>query len=172
MPKSATAAALAEGIVPGGGIALLRAEKALEKVEVTGDEAGGVNIIRKVLEYPLRSIAENAGHDGAVVVNRVYVTPKARPLASTRTLASMSTWSKPALLIPRKSSRPLCRTQPAFASLLLTTESLVTDIPKEEEEDAGGHHHDHGMGGDMGMGGMGMPGMGGMGGMGGMPGMM
>jgi len=70
--KSATAAALAEGIVPGGGIALLRAEKVLNKIgDLVGDEEAGIRIIRKVLEYPLRCIAENAGYDGGVVVNRV-----------------------------------------------------------------------------------------------------
>ena len=63
---------MAEGIVPGGGVALLQAEKALNKLkEFVGDEEAGVKIIRKILEYPLRYISENAGHDGAVVVNRV-----------------------------------------------------------------------------------------------------
>ena len=82
--KSATAAALAEGIVPGGGIALLRAEKALKKLkDLLGDEEAGVKIIQKILEYPLRYIAENAGYDGGVVVNRVrgcllYTSPSPR----------------------------------------------------------------------------------------------
>ncbi len=69
--KSATAAALKEGIVPGGGVALIRAGKALKKLNLEGDEAAGVKIIANVLDYPLRSIADNAGYDGAVVVNRV-----------------------------------------------------------------------------------------------------
>ena len=69
--KSATAAALKEGVVPGGGVALIRAAKALSKLSLEGDEAAGVSIINNVLDYPLRSIAENAGFDGAVVVNRV-----------------------------------------------------------------------------------------------------
>src|SRR5690606_14698661 len=69
--KSATQAALEEGIVPGGGVALIRSEKAIEKLELTGDEALGAQIIRNVLDDPLRAIANNAGVDGAVVVNRV-----------------------------------------------------------------------------------------------------
>ena len=69
--RAATQAALAEGIVPGGGVALLRSDKALEKLELSGDEALGAKIIENVLDAPLRAIAENAGQDGAVVVNRV-----------------------------------------------------------------------------------------------------
>jgi chaperonin GroEL len=69
--KNATQAALEEGIVPGGGVALLRAEKAIDKLELTGDEKLGATIIRNVLDQPLRAIAKNAGRDGAVVVNRV-----------------------------------------------------------------------------------------------------
>ena len=69
--RAPTQAALAEGVVAGGGVALLRAEKALDKLELEGDEKLGVEIVRKVLDYPLRYIAENAGVDGAVVVNRV-----------------------------------------------------------------------------------------------------
>src|SRR4029079_9648232 len=69
--KSATQAALEEGIVPGGGVALLRSEKALDNLKLEGDEALGAQIVRDVLHYPLECIAENAGMDGAVGVNRV-----------------------------------------------------------------------------------------------------
>ena len=72
--RAATHAALAEGVVPGGGVALLRSEKALDKLKLEGDEALGAEIIRKVLDYPLRYIAQNAGVDGAVVVNRASPT--------------------------------------------------------------------------------------------------
>ncbi len=171
--KSATAAALAEGIVPGGGIALLRAEKALDKVDATGDEEGGVKIIRKVLEYPLRSIAENAGYDGAVVVNRVR-NMKGKTAGFNADTGEYVDMIEAGVIDPAKVVKTALQNAASVASLLLTTESLVTEIPTEEQDDAG-HHHDHGMGGDMGMGGMGgMPGMGGMGGMGmgGMPGMM
>jgi len=173
--KSATSAALSGGIVPGGSVSLLRAEKALEGLEVSGDEEMGVRIIKSALEYPLRAIAENAGVDGAVVVNRV------RNLENDSDGYNADSGEygdlvadgviDPALVVTT-ALQNAC----SVSSLLLTTESLITDIPSKEEE--GGHDHDHGMGGMDpmggmgGMGGMGMPGMGGMGGMGGMPGMM
>lgn len=167
--KSATAAALADGIVPGGGVALLRAEKALDKLEgVSGDEIGGVKIVRKVLEYPLRSIAENAGYDGAIVVNRVREM-KGKTSGFDANAGDYVDLVESGIIDPAKVVKTALQNASSVANLLLTTESLVTEIPKKEDE-AGGHHHDHGMGGDMGMGGMG--GMPGMGGMGGMPGMM
>ncbi len=166
--KSATAAALAEGIVPGGGIALLRAEKALKKVkDLIGDEEAGVRIIKKVLEYPLRCIAENAGYDGGVVVNRV----RGMKGASEGFNADSGEYGdliSDGVIDPAKVVKTALKNAASVACLLLTTESLVAEIPVEEEE-GGDHHHDHGMGGGMpGMGGMGMGGMGGMG----MPGMM
>ncbi|MFK7766660.1 MAG: chaperonin GroEL [Mariniblastus sp.] len=170
--KSATAAALAEGIVPGGGIALLRAEKALKKIkELIGDEEAGVKIIRQVLEYPLRCIANNAGFDGGVVVNRVRGM-KGATEGFNADKGEYGDLVAAGVIDPAKVVTTALKNAASVASLLLTTESLIADIPVEEEE-GGDHHHDHGMGGDMGMGGMGgMPGMGGMGGMGGMPGMM
>jgi chaperonin GroEL len=168
--KSATAAALAEGIVPGGGIALLRAEKALKKVgELVGDEAAGVKIIQKILEYPLRYISENAGYDGAVVVNRVRGL-KSKTEGFNADNGEYCDLVKAGVIDPAKVVKTALQNAASVASLLLTTESLITEIPSEPEADAGDHHHDHGMGGMGGMGG-GMPGMGGMGGMG-MPGMM
>ena len=173
--KSATAAALAQGIVPGGGIALLRAEKALKKLgDLMGDEQAGANIVAKVLEYPLRSIAQNAGYDGGVVVNRVRNLKGASEGFNADT-GEYVDLVEAGVIDPAMVVTTALKNAASVASLLLTTESLVTEIPVEEEE-GGDHHHDHGMGGDMGMGGMGgmggMPGMGGMGGMGGMPGMM
>ena len=170
--KSATAAALAEGIVPGGGIALLRAEKALDKIkDLIGDEDAGIKIIRKVLEYPLRYIAENAGHDGGVVVNRVRGM-KGKTEGFNANTGEYCDLVADGVIDPAKVVKTALQNAASVAALLLTTESLITEIPVEEEEGGGAHDHDHGMGGDMGMGGMGgMPGMGGMGGMG-MPGMM
>lgn len=161
--KSATAAALAEGIVPGGGIALLRAEKALKKVtDLVQDEEAGARIIAKVLEYPLRCIAENAGYDGGVVVNRVRGL-KTQTEGFNADNGQYTDLVAAGVIDPAKVVMTALKNAASVASLLLTTESLVTEIPVEEE-DHGDHHHDHGMGG--------MPGMGGMGGMGGMPGMM
>ncbi len=167
--KSATAAALKEGIVPGGGVALIRAGKALSKLGLEGDEDSGARIIANVLEYPLRSIAENAGHDGAVVVNRVR-NMKGKNEGFNANTGEYVDLVEDGVIDPAMVVRTALQNAASVASLLLTTDSLVVEIPVEEEE--GGHHDHHGMGGDMGMGGMGgMPGMGGMGGMG-MPGMM
>ena len=169
--RAATQAALAEGIVPGGGVALLRSEKALDKVKLEGDEGLGVEIVRKVLDYPLRYIAENAGVDGAVVVNRVRQT-KGKNDGYNADKDEYCDLVAAGIIDPAKVVRASLQNAASVASLLLTTDSLVTDIPQEEEESAGHDHHDHGMGGGMGGMGGGMPGMGGMGGMGGMPGMM
>lgn len=166
--KSATAAALADGIVPGGGIALLRAEKGLKKLkDLSTDEAAGVKIIQNVLEYPLRCISDNAGFDGGVVVNRVRGM-KGKTEGFNADKGDYCDLVAAGVIDPAKVVTTALKNAASVASLLLTTESLIAEIPVEEEE-GGDHHHDHGMGGDMGMGGMGgMPGMGGMG----MPGMM
>jgi len=171
--RSATQAALAEGIVAGGGVALLRSEKALKKLDLEGDEALGVEIVRKVLDYPLRYIAENAGVDGAVVVHRVRQA-KGKYDGYNADKNTYGDLVAAGIIDPAKVVRTSLQNAASVATLLLTTNSLVTEIPQEEEE-AGGGDHDHGMGGMGGMGGGmggGMPGMGGMGGMGGMPGMM
>ncbi|MCA9230445.1 MAG: chaperonin GroEL [Planctomycetales bacterium] len=164
--RAATQAALAEGIVAGGGVALLRSEKALDKLKLEGDEGLGVEIIRKVLDNPLRYIAENAGIDGAVVVNRVRQA-KGNNDGYNADKDEYGDMIEAGVIDPVKVVRTSLQNAASVASLLLTTDSLITEMPKEEEEGAGGDHHDHGMGG---MGGM--PDMGGMGGMGGMPGMM
>ena len=154
--KSATQAALEEGIVPGGGVALLRCEAALKKLDVTGDEALGAKIIANVLDYPLRTIANNAGLDGAVVVNRVR-QQKVKTEGYDANADKYCDMVKSGIIDPAKVVRTALVNASSVAALLLTTESLVTDIPKEEEEQGHGHH-DHG-GGMGGMGGMDMGGM-------------
>jgi chaperonin GroEL len=143
---------------------LIRCEKSLDKLELHGDEAMGANIIRQVLDYPLRYIAENAGHDGAVVVNRVRQM-KGKSDGYDADKGVYCDLIAAGIIDPAKVVRVALQNAASVASLLLTTESLVTEIPSEEKE---GDHDDHGHG--MGGGGMGggMPGMGGMGGMGGM----
>jgi chaperonin GroEL len=153
--KAATQAALEEGIVPGGGVALIRCEKALEKLELEGDEAHGAEIIRNVLDFPLRCIAENAGVDGAVVVNRVR-NLKGKTEGYDADKDKYCDLVAAGVIDPAKVVRTALQNAASVASLLLTTESLVTEIPKEEEAEGGGHHHDHGMGGMGGMGGMDM----------------
>jgi chaperonin GroEL len=168
--KSATQAALAEGIVPGGGVALLRSEKALEKLDLEGDEKLGAAIVKNALRYPLEAIAANAGVDGPVVVNRVRHM-KGKNDGYDADKEEYCDLVSAGVIDPAKVVRTALQNAASVAALLLTTESLITEIPKAEEEAGGDGHDHHGMGGGMGgMGGMG-GGMGGMGGMG-MPGMM
>jgi len=168
--KSATQAALAEGIVPGGGVALLRSEKALERLDLEGDEKLGASIVKNALRYPLEAIAANAGVDGPVVVNRVRHM-KGKNDGYDADKEEYCDLVSAGVIDPAKVVRTALQNAASVAALLLTTESLITEIPKAEEEAGGDGHDHHGMGGGMGgMGGMG-GGMGGMGGMG-MPGMM
>ena len=168
---AATRAAIEEGVVAGGGVALLRCAAALTKVDLKGDEALGANLVANVLEMPLRMIAENSGLDGAVVANNVKKAKQASYGydALNDTYGDMFEFG---IIDPTKVVRSALQNAVSVASLLMTTDSIIVEEPKDEEDDH--HHDDHhdmgGMGGGMpgGMGGMG----GGMGGMGGMPGMM
>ena len=162
---SATRAAIEEGIVPGGGVALLRAGKALDGLKLGGDEQFGVTLVKNVLEMPLRMIAENAGLDGAVVANRVRKSndPNYGYDALNEKYGDMFEFG---VVDPVKVVRCALQNAASVANLLLTTECIVVNEPKKEDKDA--HHDHHDDGGMGGMGGMG----GGMGGMGGMPGMM
>ncbi|QDT44807.1 60 kDa chaperonin 5 [Gimesia alba] len=165
---AATRAAIEEGIVPGGGIALLRCSKTLDGLKLTGDQALGVALIQKVLEMPLRAIAENAGQDGSVVANRVK-KDKSNSFGYDALNDRYGDMFDFGVVDPAKVVRSTLQNGASVASLLMTTDSIVVEEPQEEEDD---HHHDdhHDMGGMGGMPGMG-GGMPGMGGMGGMPGM-
>ncbi len=164
---AATRAAIEEGIVPGGGVALLRCGTALDSLVLKGDEEYGVELIRSVLEMPMRTIAENAGLDGAVVANRVRKEKKVSfgYDALNDTYGDMLQFG---VIDPTKVVRTSLQNAFSVASLLMTTDCIVVNEPKKAEDGHhDDHHHDGGMGGMGGMGG-GMPGMGGMG----MPGMM
>ncbi|MFO1096297.1 MAG: chaperonin GroEL [Planctomycetaceae bacterium] len=164
---AATRAAIEEGIVPGGGVALLRSSKALQKTDLTGDEALGVALVRKVCEMPIRKIAENAGLDGSVVANNVRKSNE-KNYGYDALNEVYGDMFEMGVVDPTKVVRSALQNAASVSSLLMTTDSIVVEEPKQEADD---HHHDHhhdgGMGGMGGMGG-GMPGMGGMGGMGGM----
>jgi chaperonin GroEL len=151
----ATRAAVAEGIVAGGGVALIRASKALDKVDVEGDEAIGVDIVRRAITEPLRQLAANAGLEGAVIVKEVEGKKgnQGYDVASGKYVDMLAA----GILDPTKVTRSALQNAASISGLMLTTECLVTEIPEPEPAapPAGG-------GGDMGgMGGMG----GGMGGM-------
>ena len=134
--KEATRAAMDEGIVPGGGIALLRAAKVLEKVKETGDVAIGVEIIRRALESPLRQIALNAGAEGSLIVEHVLKQPDAIGYnAATGEYVDMF---KAGIVDPTKVTRSALQNAASVAAMLLTTEAVITDIPEEEKAPARG----------------------------------
>jgi chaperonin GroEL len=164
---AATRAAIEEGIVPGGGVALLRCADSLKKLELDGDEQIGVTLVQRVLEMPLRKIAENAGLDGAVVANNVKKA-KEKSYGYDALNDRYGDMFEFGVVDPTKVVRSALQNAASVASLLLTTDSIIVEEPKKEEDGHhDDHHHDGGMGGMGGMGG-GMGGMGGgMGGMGG-----
>ncbi|MGE5125725.1 MAG: chaperonin GroEL [Betaproteobacteria bacterium] len=130
----ATKAAVEEGIVPGGGVALLRAQKAVDGVKADGDETVGVAIVRRALEEPLRQIAGNAGFEGAVVVAKV------REMKADEGFNALSdeyeNLVEAGVIDPTKVVRSALQNASSIASLLLTTEALVSEIPEEKEEKA------------------------------------
>jgi chaperonin GroEL len=146
----ATRAAVEEGIVPGGGVALIRSQKALDKLDLPEEQQAGVNIIRRAIEAPMRFIAENAGIEGSIVVDKVKGLKGAHGFnAASEEYCDMI---KAGVIDPTKVVRTALQNAASVASLLLTTEAMIADLPEE------------------GGGGMGMPPGGGM--PGGMPGMM
>jgi chaperonin GroEL len=141
---SATRAAIEEGIVPGGGVALIRAQGALDKLDLSGDEAAGAQIVRRALELPLSWIARNAGYEGAVVVAKVRELPDSQGFdAATGEYVDLL---KAGVIDPAKVTRSAVQNAASIAGLLLTTETLVVDKPEEVDDAAGGHGHSHGPG--------------------------
>jgi chaperonin GroEL len=130
--RAATAAALEEGIVPGGGVALLRSDKAVDKLELVGDEALGAEIVKKVLDAPLRAIASNAGLEGSVVVNRVRRMKKNEGYDADKD--SYGDMIEAGIIDPAKVVRTALQNASSVAALLLTTSCLITEIPKDEPE--------------------------------------
>ena len=148
----ATRAAVEEGVVPGGGVALVRSQKAVDKLEaVNEDQAFGIRILSRAIEEPLRQIVTNAGDDAAVIMSKVKEGKGTFGYnAATGDYGDMLEMG---ILDPTKVTRLALQNAASVAGLLLTTEVMIAEAPKDEPE------HAHGAGGDMG-------GMGGMGGMG------
>ena len=146
----ATKAAVQEGIVAGGGVALIRAARAIDKLELTGDEATGAKIVKRAVEEPLRQIATNGGYEGSVVVQKVQTMSDSEGFNAAN--GEYVDMIAAGILDPAKVTRSALQNAASVASLLLTTECLITDLKEEKDMPA-------------------MP-AGGMGGMGGMPGMM
>jgi chaperonin GroEL len=134
----ATRAAVEEGIVAGGGVALLRAQKTLDKLEVSEDQQSGVNIIRRAIEEPLRQIAVNAGEEGSIVVQKVREGKGSFGYnAQTDTYGDLIA---DGVIDPTKVVRIALQNAASVAGLMLTTEALVAEKPKEEKQ-GGGHGH-------------------------------
>jgi chaperonin GroEL len=139
---SATRAAVEEGIVAGGGSALVHAASAIDRLQLSGDEATGAAIVRKAAVEPLRWIAENAGHEGYVVVNRVAGLEVNNGLnAATGEYGDLLAQG---VIDPVKVTRSALANAASIASLLLTTETLVVDKPEGAQANGHGHGHGHG----------------------------
>ena len=128
---NATRAAVEEGIVPGGGVALLRAAKALDHLKLAGDEATGAHIVRRALEEPIRRIVENAGQEGSVVVEKVKAA-KELAYGFDAEKNEYVDMMHAGIIDPTKVERIALQNAASIASLLLTTEALITDIPEEK----------------------------------------
>ena len=141
----ATRAAVEEGIVPGGGVALARCAATLDKVKAEGDEQIGINIVRRAITEPLRMIAENAGEEGAVVLGKVLDSKDAN-FGYNAFSNEYEDLVKAGVLDPTKVVRTALQNAGSIASLMLTTEALVSEIPEEKKAPAGGGGHGGGMG--------------------------
>ena len=140
---NATRAAVEEGIVVGGGVALLRAQKALDKVEGSEDELVGVDIVREALEEPLAQIAENTGHEGSVVVERVRTAKK--QFGFNALTGKIEDLMKAGIVDPLKVARSALENAASIAGMMLTTESVVVEKPEKKKPAPAAHGHGHGM---------------------------
>ena len=136
----ATRAAVEEGIVPGGGVALVRCIPALNNLKLEGDEAIGVNIVKRALEEPLRQITANAGEEGAIIVGKVKES-KEPTFGYNASNGHLEDLVKAGVLDPTKVVRTALQNAGSIASLMLTTEALVSELPEEKKDAAprGGH---------------------------------
>jgi len=137
----ATRAAIEEGVLPGGGVALVRSEKALEGFSLEGDEDIGVNIVRSVLTVPAQLIAENAGYDGALTVRKIKSGDGA--FGFNAATGETGDFFEMGIVDPTKVTRTALQNAVSVANMLISTEALITDVPAEEDDEH--HHHDHGM---------------------------
>jgi chaperonin GroEL len=141
----ATKAAVEEGIVPGGGVALIRAGKSLDGFKLDGDQQIGVNIVRRAIEEPLRWIATNAGKEGSIIVS--HVKEKEGSFGYNAQDDKIEDLIAAGVIDPTKVVRSALQNASSIASLLLTTEALVSEIPEEKKEAAMPGGHGGGMGG-------------------------
>jgi len=142
----ATRAAVEEGIVPGGGVALLRSQNTLDKMDVSDEQRIGVNIVRRAIEEPLRQIAANAGVEGSIVIHKVREGKDA--FGYNAATDSYEDLIKAGVIDPTKVVRTALQNAASVAGLMLTTEALIAEKPKDDKGGGGGHAgHGHGGGG-------------------------
>jgi chaperonin GroEL len=136
----ATRAAVEEGIVPGGGVALVRAVKALEDMKVGGDEQIGVDIIRRACQEPMRQIAGNAGHEGAIIIEKVAASKDANNGFNAAT-GVFEDLVGAGVIDPTKVARTALQNAASISALMLTTEALICEIPEKKPAPAPGGGH-------------------------------
>ena len=130
---NSTRAAVEEGVVPGGGVALLRASQALDSLKVGEEERFGVNIVKKACEIPIRQIATNAGVDGAIVLDRILQSKESKNYGFNAWTGQYEDLSQAGVIDPKKVVRCALEYASSVASLMLTTEAMVADEPKKDE---------------------------------------
>ncbi len=140
---AATRAAVEEGIVPGGGVALLRASRSLDEVKLEGDQIVGIRILKKALEAPIRQIAENAAEDGSVIIGEI-LSKKENGYGYDFAKNKYCDLVEAGIIDPTKVTRSALQNAASAAAMLLTTEALIADLP--EEKKGAGNDHGHGMG--------------------------
>jgi len=138
----ATRAAVEEGIVPGGGVAMLRSGKALDNLKAEGDEQIGINIIRRAIEEPLRQIAGNAGYEGAIVIEKVRLNDSETNYGFNAATGNFEDLVKAGVIDPTKVTRSALQHAASISALMLTTEAMICEIP--EKKSAAGPAPGHG----------------------------
>ena len=147
---NSTRAAVEEGVVPGGGVALLRASRALDSLKVDEEERFGVNIVKKACEIPIRQIASNAGVDGAIVLDRILQSKESTNYGFNAWTGTYEDLFQAGVIDPKKVVRCALEYASSVASLMLTTEAMVADEPKKEDNPMPAGGMPGGMGGGMG----------------------
>jgi chaperonin GroEL len=136
-------AAVEEGILPGGGVSVLRGIPSIDKLKLDGDERIGADIVKRALYAPIKQIASNAGVDGSIVAQRV-IESKEQNFGYNALTHEYGDMIKMGVIVPTKVERTALSNAASIASLLLTTDAIISELPKKEAPKGGGHDHDHG----------------------------
>ena len=136
-------AAVEEGILPGGGVSVLRSIASIDKLKLDGDEKIGAEIIKRALYAPIKQICENAGTDGSIVAQKVMES-KETNFGFNALTHEYGDMIKMGVIVPTKVERTALTNAASIASLLLSTDAIISELPKKEDKNAGGGGHDHG----------------------------